>query len=59
MFTKSKRIVKFHITTANTPAYIEFLVGQSINTTTNESKPHLKHERPADAKDKIPQKRKV
>ena len=51
--------MKFHITTANTPAYIEFLVGQSINTTTNESKPHLKHERPADAKDKIPQKRKV
>ena len=51
--------MKSHIPAANTPAQIEVPVEQSINTTTNESKPHLKHERPADAKDKIPQKRKV
>ena len=51
--------MKSHILTANTLAQIEFFIGQSINTTANESKPHLKCGRPVGVKDKIPQKRKV
>ena len=51
--------MKSHIPAANTPAQIEVPVEQSINTTTNESKPHLKHGRPVGVKDKIPRKRKV
>ena len=51
--------MKSHILTANTPAQIEFFIGQSINIATNESKPHLKSGRPINVKDKIPQKRKV
>ena len=37
----------------------EVPVGQSVNTTANESKTHLKRGRPVGVKDKIPQKRKV
>ena len=51
--------MKSHILTANTPAQIEFFIGQSINTTANESKPHLKRGRPIGVKDKIPRKRKI
>ena len=58
-FTNNKKIIKFHISTANTLARIEVLVGQSINTSANESKPRLKHGRPVRAKDKIPRKRKM
>jgi hypothetical protein len=53
-FTDNKKIIKSHIPTANTPAKIEVHEGQSINTTTNESKARLKHGRPIGAKDKIP-----
>ena len=59
VFTDNKKIVKSHILVANTPARIEVPVEQSVNTTTNESKPHLKHGRPVGVKDKIPRKRKV
>ena len=59
VFIDNKKIVKSHIPAVNTPARIEVLVGQSINTTANESKPHLKHGRPIDVKDKIPRKRKA
>ena len=58
-FTNNKKIVKSYIPTANTPTKKEVHVGQSINTTTNESKARLKHERPIGAKDKILQKRKA
>ena len=51
--------MKSHIPAANTPARIEVPVGQLVSTTTNESKPHLKHGRPISVKDKIPRKRKV
>ena len=51
--------MKSHIPTANTSAQIEVLVEQLVNTTANESKPHLKHGRPVGVKDKIPRKRKV
>ena len=59
VFTNNKKIVKSHISAANTPARIEVPVGQSVNTAANESKPHLKRGRPIGVKDKIPQKRKV
>ena len=59
VFTDSKKIMKSHILAANTLARIEVLVGQSINTSANESKPRLKHGRPVRAKDKIPRKRKM
>ena len=59
VFTDNKKIVKSHISATNTLAQIEVPVGQSVNTTTNESKPHLKHGRPIGVKDKIPRKRKV
>ena len=59
VFTDNKKIMKFHIPAANTLARIEVPVGQSVNTTTNESKPHLKRGRPVNVKDKIPWKRKV
>ena len=59
VFTDSKKIVKSHIPTANTPARTEVPVGQSINTAANESKPRLKCGRPIGAKDKIPKKRKM
>ena len=51
--------MKSHILVANTPAQIEVPVGQSVNTAANESKPHLKHGRLIDVKDKIPLQRKV
>ena len=51
--------MKSHIPAANTLAQIEVPVGQSVNTTTNESKPHLKGGRPVGVKNKIPRKRKV
>ena len=54
-----KKIVKSHIPTTNTPAWIEVPTRQSVNIATNESKPHLKSGRPINVKDKIPQKRKV
>ena len=57
VFTNSKKTVKSHIPAANTPTRIEVPIGQSINTTTNESKPRLKHGRPIGSKDKIPRKR--
>ena len=59
VFTDNKKIVKSHIPAANTPARIEVPVGQSVNTTANESKPHLKHGRLVGVKDKIPHERKV
>ena len=59
VFTNNKKIVKSHISAANTPAWIEVPVGQSVNTAANESKPHLKRGRPISVKDKIPRKRKV
>ena len=49
-FTNNKKIVKYHISAANTPVRIEVPIGQSINTTKNEFKPHLKHGRPIGAK---------
>jgi hypothetical protein len=58
-FTDNKKIVKSYIPSANTPVKIEVLVGQSINTTANESKARLKRGRPIGAKDKIPRKRKA
>jgi hypothetical protein len=58
-FTDNKKIVKSQIPTTNTPAKIEVPVGQSINTTVNESKARLKRGRPISAKDKIPRKRKA
>jgi len=58
-FTNNKKIVKFHISAANTPAKIEVPVGQSINIAANESKARLKHGRPFGANDKIPRKRKA
>jgi len=45
VFIDSKKIMKSHILAANTLARIEVPVGQSINTTTNEFKPHLKRGR--------------
>ena len=59
VFTNNKKIVKSHILAANTLARIEVPIGQSINTSTNESKPRLKHGRSVRAKDKIPRKRKM
>ena len=59
VFIDNKKIVKSHIPAVNTPVRIEVLVGQSVNTTANESKPHLKRGRPIGVKDKIPQKRKL
>ena len=59
VFIDNKKIVKSHIPAVNTPARIEVLVGKSVNTTTNESKPHLKRGRPIGVKDKISQKRKI
>ena len=53
-FSDSKKIMKFHILAANTPARIEVPVGKSINTTANESKPHLKCGRLVGDKDKTP-----
>jgi hypothetical protein len=58
-FTDNKKIVKSHITAANTPVKIEVPVGQSINIAANESKARLKRGRPIGAKDKIPRKRKA
>ena len=58
VFTDNKKIVKSHIPAANTPARIEIPIRQLVNTTANESKPHLKCGRPIGVKDKIPQKRK-
>ena len=58
-FTNNKKIVKSHILAANILARIEVSIGQSINTTKNEFKPHLKHGRPIGAKDKISTKRKI
>ena len=51
--------MKSHIPATNTLAFIEVPIGQSVNTATNESKPHLKCGRPVSVKDKIPWKRKV
>ena len=48
-----------NISATNTPAKIEVPVGQSINTTVNESKACLKLGRPICAKDKISRKRKA
>ena len=59
VFTDSKKIMKSHILAANTLARIEVPVGQSINTTTNEFKPHLKRGRLVGDKDKIHRKRKM
>ena len=59
VFTDSKKIMKSHILAANTPAGIEVPIGQSINTATNESKPHLKCGRLVGDKDKTPRKRKM
>ena len=59
VFTDNKKIVKSHISAANTPARIEVPVGQLVSTVVNESKPHLKHGRPIGVKYKIPVKRKV
>ena len=58
-FTNNKKIVKSHIPATNSLTWVEVPVGQSVNTTANESKPHLMRGRPIDVKDKIPQKRKV
>ena len=54
VFTDNKKIVKSHIPATNTLAFIEVPIGQSVNTATNESKPHLKCGRTVDVKDKIP-----
>ena len=59
VFTDNKKIVKSHISAANTPARTEVPVGQLVSTVVNESKPHLKHGRPIGVKYKIPVKRKV
>ena len=59
IFTDNKKIVKSQIPTTNTSAQIEVHAEQSINTAVNKSKPHLKHGRPVDVKDKISWNRKV
>ena len=51
-------MTKSHVSTANTPAQITVPKGQSGEGITNESKTRLKHGRPIDSKDKVPQKRK-
>ena len=53
VFTDNKKIVKSHIPTANTLAWIEVPVRQSVNTVANESKSHPKRGRPISVKDKI------
>jgi len=58
-FIDNKKIIKSHISAANTPAKIEVLVGQLTNTVANESKARLKRGRLIGAKDKIPRKRKA
>jgi hypothetical protein len=58
-FTDNKQIIKSHIPVANTLEKIEILVGQLINTTSNESKASLKRGRLIGANDKIPRKRKA
>jgi len=58
-FIETKKIVKSQIPAANTSAKIKVPIGQSINTTVNESKARLKRGRPIDAKDKIHRKRKT
>jgi len=57
-FTDNKKIIKSHIAAANAPANIEVPVGQSIDTTSNESKACLKRRRPIGANDNISCKRK-
>ena len=47
-----------YIPSTNTPTLIKVPVGQSVNTATNESKPHLKRGRPVSVKDKTPWKKK-
>ena len=47
-----------YIPSTNTPTLIKVPVGQSVNTATNESKPHLKRRRPISVKDKTPWKNK-
>ena len=59
IFIDNKKIVKSHIPTTNTSAQIEVHIGQSVNTTVNKSKPHLKHGRLVNVKDKILWNRKV
>ena len=54
IFTDNKKIMKSHIPTTNTSAQIEVHVEQSVNTAVNKLKPHLKHGRPVDVKDKFP-----
>lgn len=51
--------MKSHILAANTLTNINVSVGQSKNTTTNESKTCLKHGRPIGIKDKTHRNRKV
>ena len=59
VFIDNKKIVKSYIPTVNTPVKIEGPVGQSINTTANESNACLKCGRLIDANDKISWKRKA
>ena len=59
IFTDNKKIVKSQIPTTNTSAQIEVHIGQSVNTAINKSKPHLKHGRLVNVKDKILWNRKV
>jgi hypothetical protein len=54
-----KKIVKSHIPAANIPMKLEVPVEQSINTTANELKVHLKCGRPIGVNDKSSWKRKA
>ena len=53
VFIDNKKIVKSHISAANTLAQIEVPIGQSVNIAANELKPHMKRGRPIGVKDKI------
>ena len=59
VFTDSKRLVKSHISVANTLARIEVSEGKLINVATNELKARLKRRRPVGAKDRNTRKRKT
>ena len=54
-FIETKKVTKSYISTANTPAHIDVLVGQL----TNESKIRLKRGRPVGSKDVTPRKRRT
>ena len=55
MFINTKKVTKSHISTTNTPTWIDVPIGQL----TNESKIRLKHGKPIDSNDVTPQKKRT